>query len=227
MRRRAWAACLALTAQPLLRYWPTVKAICRCQGCRLWVFFAHRATANQSLAGMAVTLAISASLCLRLGIGGRVAAAGRGCGQVDQLVAQAVREVPVDVGDPAPAFGPLGPFGDVGDVNRAGYDVVHRHAQVVEGGGEGGADALLAPDAVQVETLPSLVRKPGDGVGDDVGPIAAKLARRDDLSVARNRFALAISRRQYALSTAGVLSPSLIMNSRKFFSAPRLTMCGS
>ena len=93
---------------------------------------------------------------------------------------------------------------------------------------EGGADALLAPDAVKVDALPGLVREPGDGVGDDVGAVAAELVCAETIfSVARNRIALAISRLAVGGIDGGALSPSLIMNSRKFFSAPRLTMCGS
>lgn len=39
--------------------------------------------------------------------------------------------------------------------------------------------------------------------------------------------ALAIRSWQHLVPIAGAFSPSLIMNSRKFFSAPRLTICGS
>jgi hypothetical protein len=58
---------------------------------------------------------------------------------------------------------------------------VHQHAQIVDGSGEGGTEALLAPDAVEVDALRGFVREPGDGVGDDVRVVAAELVRGDDL----------------------------------------------
>ena len=91
-----------------------------------------------------------------------------------------------------------------------------------------GVSSLLAPDAVKVDPLAGVVREPGDGVGDDVGPEAAELLRRDDLLGGAEQDRLG----DQPLGSRwcrrpGALSPSLIMNSRKFFSAPRLTMCGS
>ena len=73
--------------------------------------------------------------------------------QVDQLVAELAGQPPLDVQDPGPAFRPLGPLGHVGHADGLRDDLIYRHAQVIDGSGEGRGEPLLPPDPVEVDAL--------------------------------------------------------------------------
>ena len=111
-----------------------------------------------------------------------MAAAGRGRhGRVDQLVAQLGGHLPVDVRTLLQHSGRLAHSVTLATRTGRVMTPCTGDAQVIDGGSKAGLSVCSRQMPVQVDPLPGLVREPGDGVGDDVRPVAAELLRGDDL----------------------------------------------